>query len=393
LFEEKKVFEKKKKELNQTIDEKVNKELFTKEKIMKNSLIKQIKSENDFILKQKNLELEEKSKMLKNYHMLKAQNEKIKRELSESVYAADAKLQIELSNQVNVIKHKIQKEFDQRIELDKIEWIKKIEDQKKLTLEMTRKLDQGSTQVQGEVLEIAVENHLRNLFHFDEISEIKKGVNGADVIQIVNNHEAKNCGTIYYEIKRTKTFQNSWIEKFRKDIKNKNADLGVLVSETLPKGFSNMGIINGIYVCTFNEFKGLCTILRQSLIDFNRIKVSNKNKKHKMSMLYDFLSGNEFKIMLENIVEGFKDMDSDLETEKRMMFKSWKKREKQIEKIVSNTIDLYASIKGIGGNSILSIDNLKFDNIYNNKLSIDKSNSELGFNAINKRNNFEKPNK
>jgi len=100
LFEEKKVFEKKKKELNQTIDEKVNKELFTKEKIMKNSLIKQIKSENDFILKQKNLELEEKSKMLKNYHMLKAQNEKIKRELSESVYAADAKLQIELSNQV-----------------------------------------------------------------------------------------------------------------------------------------------------------------------------------------------------------------------------------------------------------------------------------------------------
>ena len=393
MFEEKKVFEKKKKELNQTIDEKVNKELFKKEKIMKNILIKQIKSENDFILKQKNLELDEKSKMLKNYHMLKAQNEKIKRELSESVYAADAKLQIELSNQVNLIKRKIQKEFDQRIELDKIEWIKKIEDQKKLTLEMTRKLDQGSTQMQGEVLEIAVENHLRNLFNFDEISEIKKGVNGADVIQIVNNHEAKNCGTIYYEIKRTKTFQNSWIEKFRKDIKNKNADLGVLITETLPKGFSNMGIIQGIYVCTFNEFKGLCTILRQSLIDFHRIKISNKNKKHKMSTLYDFLSGNEFKIMLENIVEGFKDMDSDLETEKRMMFKSWKKREKQIEKIVSNTIDLYASIKGIGGSSILSIDNLKFDNIHNNELSIDKSNSELGFNAINKRNSFEKSNK
>lgn len=48
-------------------------------------------------------------------------------------------------------------------------------------------------------------------------------------------------------------------------------------------------------------------------------------------------------------------MKIDLESEKRAMQSIWKKREKQIEKVTVNTIDMHASIKGIAGNAIQAV--------------------------------------
>jgi hypothetical protein len=79
---------------------------------------------------------------------------------------------------------------------------------------------------------------------------------------------------------------------------------------------------------------------------------SQENKGDKMSLLYDFLTSNTFKLQIEAIVEGFTQMQSDLESEKRAMQRIWKSREKQIEKVINNTIDFYGSVKGIAGNAI-----------------------------------------
>jgi len=48
-------------------------------------------------------------------------------------------------------------------------------------------------------------------------------------------------------------------------------------------------------------------------------------------------------------------MKSDLESEKRSMQRIWKQRDKQIEKVITNTIDMYGSIKGIAGNAVQSV--------------------------------------
>jgi hypothetical protein len=48
-------------------------------------------------------------------------------------------------------------------------------------------------------------------------------------------------------------------------------------------------------------------------------------------------------------------MKADLEKEKNSMQRIWKQRDKQIEKVVTNTIDMYASIKGIAGNAIQEV--------------------------------------
>ena len=82
---------------------------------------------------------------------------------------------------------------------------------------------------------------------------------------------------------------------------------------------------------------------------------SQENKTDKMSLLYGFLTSNEFKMQREAIVEAFTTMQSDLDSEKRSMQRIWKQREKQIEKVLDNTINMYGSIRGIAGNAIGNI--------------------------------------
>ena len=239
---------------------------------------------------------------------------------------------------------------------------KQLEDQRKLTEEMKRKQDQGSMQLQGEVQELAIEEWLAVQFPLDTIEEIKKGARGGDCIQIVNTRTRQNCGKIYYESKRTKDFQPSWIEKFKADMREKGADIGVLITEAMPSDFERMGIKDGVWICTYEEFKGLCTVLRESVIQLSTAISSQENKGDKMHMLYDFLTSNTFRMQVEAIVEGFSSMKEALESEKRSMQRIWKEREKQIEKVITNTIDMYGSIKGIAGNAIQSVKALELLN-------------------------------
>lgn len=252
-------------------------------------------------------------------------------------------------------REKIRKAEEDKNEFKFKELQKQLEDQKKLTEEMKRKQEQGSMQMQGEVQELAIEEWLANQFPLDTIGEIKKGARGADCLQTVNTRSRQNCGLIYYESKRTKDFQPSWIEKFKADMRDKGADVGVLVTEVMPKDMDRMGIRDGVWVCTYEEFKGLCTVLRESVIKISTAISSQENKGDKMNMLYDFLTSNTFRMQIEAIVEGFTTMKNDLESEKRSMQRIWKQREKQIEKVVTNTIDMYGSIKGIAGNAIQGV--------------------------------------
>jgi len=165
----------------------------------------------------------------------------------------------------------------------------------------------------------------------------------------VNTRSKLRCGTIYYESKRTKTFQPAWIGKFKEDMREKGADIGVLVTEAMPSDMDAMGQVDGIWVCTFAEFKSLAVVLRRMVIELDMAVESSHNRGEKMGMLYDYMTGPEFKLTIESIVEGIASMHADLESEKRSMRRIWKKREKQIEKVVLSTTDMYGAIQGIAG--------------------------------------------
>jgi hypothetical protein len=272
-----------------------------------------------------------------------------------------------------VEKEKIKKSEADKNELKFREMQKKLDDQVKLTEEMKRRQEQGSMEMQGEVQELAIEEWLSNKFPLDTIEEIKKGARGADCLQIVNTRARQNCGTIYYESKRTKDFKQPWIEKFKADIRIKEADIGVLVTEAMPADMSRMGMKDGIWICSYDEFKALCGILRESIIQLSNAISSQENKGDKMEMLYGFLTSSSFRMQIEAIVEGFSQMKSDLETEKRSMARIWKQRDKQIEKVIANTIDMYGSIKGIAGNAVQSVKALELPGGEDEELD------ELGF--------------
>ena len=326
---------------------------------LENEIKAKLEGENLNIVNALKTELEAKSKQINELNLKTLEIEKLKREKSEFESALMAKTEAELSKRLNEEKERLGKALAEQNELKFKQKDEQLEALKKQLNEAQRRIEQGSEQLQGETQELAIETWLREKFVFDVIDEVKKGANGADVMQIVNTREAQNCGKIYYESKRTKNFSNEWIEKFKADMRASGADVGVLVSEARPRELERMGLVDGVWVCNYEEFKALCFVLTQGVVELTFARNSAQNRSNKMEMLYSYLVSNEFKMRIEAIVEGFSAMSEELEREKNAMKRIWKSREKQIEKVRDNAIEMFGSIKGIAGNAIGEIRTLE----------------------------------
>lgn len=347
--------------LQVTIDNGIQKGLQQERTKMQEILRKEVLEEHKSALEAMQKELQEKSNQVKELNTAKIEIERLKRENSEIESKINAQAQEQLTLQMQAFKEKTQQEIESQHLLKLKEKEKQLEDLQKQLQEAQRKATIGSQQLQGEVQELAIEEYLQAQFPLDSITEIKKGQNGGDCVQIVHTEGSQNCGKIYYESKRTKHFQKEWIEKLKNDMRANGADIGVLVTEALPKEFERMGMLDGIWVCTFYEFKALVLVLRDSLIKIAWAKKTAENKQDKMQMLYSYLTSSEFKMQIEAIVEGFTQMQNDLDKEKNAMQKLWKQREKQIQKVLEGSISMYGALKGIAGNAISNIPALELD--------------------------------
>lgn len=334
--------------------------------VLEQEAIKKAAGEMQMQMEQLNKELNEKAQKLresqeKELDYLKKEKE-IKNREAELELTVQKKLQEEREQYAEQIRKQEAernslKEKDHQMQL--LELKKQLDAQKKLTEEMVRKQEQGSMQLQGEVHEIALEDLLRSTFPFDTVDEVGKGVKGADAIHTIRNSLGQTCGKIIYESKRTKAFSNDWIDKLKHDMRNSQADLAVIVTETMPKNMEHFGMQEGVWICSFAEVKSLSFVLRDSLIKVYAAQASQENKGDKMSMLYAYLTGVEFKQQIEAIVEGFTELQEGIQKEKNAMAKIWKEREKQLEKVLLNTTNFYGSVKGIAGNSIADIKKLE----------------------------------
>ena len=245
------------------------------------------------------------------------------------------------------------KETEHQLKVRELE--KQIDDQKKLAEEMRRKAEQGSMQMQGEVQELILEELLKNSFPFDVISEVGKGIRGADCMQTVRNNLGLECGKIIYESKRTKDFGGDWIEKLKKDMRSIGADVAVIVSQTYPKGMDSFGEKDGVWICSFEEVKAVAYVLRDGLVRLYAASKSQENRGDKMHMLYDYLTSSEFSGQWKAISEGFMSMKISIQQERNAMERMWKAREKQLEKVLLNAVHIGGSIEGIAGKDIIKL--------------------------------------
>lgn len=342
-------------EIDKAIKEEKKKQA-KKEEELRKKIEEEQKEANNVLEK----ELQEKTEQLKEFNKLKAEKSRLEREKETLADEIKAKTEEEFNIKLAQEKQTLQQNAQKKYELKIIELEEKLKAQVELTKQMQEKQEQGSMQLQGEAQELGIENYLKENFKLDDVEEIKKGANGADTLQIVKNEFNQPCGSIYYESKRTKTFSNSWVEKFKDDMQEKCADIGVLVTAVYPAGMERMELRDGIYICSYEEFKALVPILRNILIEFNNIKAFQQNQHEKSVQLYNFLTSKEFKLQFETIYNCFNNLRDNLQKEKNAMNKIWKQREKELDNVLKATSGMYGSIQGIVGNAVPVIETLEF---------------------------------
>jgi hypothetical protein len=336
------------------------------QKSLEESIRKSVSSdfENQLhLLQEANKDNEEKLKTSrqKELEFLKKEQE-LKNKEAEMELSVQRQLQEERGKLSEEIRHLEEqkgaaRETEYQLRMKELE--KQLDDQKKLAEEMRRKADQGSMQLQGEVQELALEELLRATFPFDEISEVGKGVRGADCIQTVRNNFGQECGKIIYESKRTRDFSLDWIEKLKSDMRGQGAGVAVIVTQAMPKDMDRFGEKNGVWICSFAEVKALSYVLRDGILKIFNASKTQENKGDKMHLLYDYLTSSEFSEQWKAIREGFLSMKQSIQKERDTMERLWKAREKQLEKVLLNAAHVRGSIEGIAGKDAIDVNLLE----------------------------------
>jgi hypothetical protein len=368
LDKEKMILKQKAKELEakgQAIDEQVAEQLKAERKEIAEVERKKIIDEQSEQTKALEGELEEKNQKLKEFQQQELELRKQQRKLQEDKEA----FELETARKLDEERKKIAEEASRKAAEENMLKMREKDDQlasmKKQIDELKRKSEIGSQEAQGEALEQQLQEYLESCFPHDKFEEVKKGARGADVLQIVHNPSGMECGKILWESKNTKDFQKTWTSKLRSDQQDANADIAVIMSVALPSEIKSFGMYDSIWVTDYKSVKGIATALRQGLIEATRQKAITLGRDSIKDVVYNYVTSKEFSLHIKAVVNAYKQMQQDLEAEKRSMTRIWSKREKQISTILDNVTGMYGSIEGIVGNqkALPEIESLSLETI------------------------------
>lgn len=338
--------------------EKHKKELEAVELKAEESSLKKVKKEFELQLKQSTEEAnikEERNKKL---------TEQLTQLMIELRTAKEEKREVKLEMQRKLLKEEeeirldAQKKAEESLHLKIIEKDKQLADALKANDEMKRKLQQGSQQTQGEAFEAEFEKMLKHEFPNDQITEVAHGAKGGDILQKVKDRNGNSCGKILWELKNTKTWSELWIDKLKGDQRNAIADYAVVISEVVPEEIESARFYKNIWVTKRNFVIGLACALRLNLIQIAMAKRASEGKKDKSELLFSYLSGTEFRLRVEAIVDAFTSMQVEIEKEKRYFSNKWARDEKNIRQVIDNTYGMHGDLKGIIGNTFPQIKGL-----------------------------------
>jgi len=292
-------------------------------------------------------QLENKERKLSEANAEALQLRQERRKLEADKQEFELKIQRQMDEERKIIEEEASRKAAEEQQWQIAQLKKQISDANVANENLKRKLEQGSQQTQGEVMELALEEILKLEFPADEIVPVPKGVNGADIVQKVCDRSGRLCGQIVWESKKTKNWTEGWIPKLKDDQRAIKAELAVIVSAVLPGDTKGFAYRDGVWVCDIRLTVALATALRSTLEAVNREKMMAVGKNEKMDVIYSYLTGVEFRQRVEAIVEAFSNMKNGLEKEKMAYQKIWSERDKQIQKVINNTVGLYGDLSGL----------------------------------------------
>lgn len=287
---------------------------------------KKLEAEFETHEKQRKLELEEEKK--KNKELAQAFEKKLREDEEK-------------------IREQVSKEAAEKHRLEKLEFEKKINDMQKSLEEAQRKGKQGSQQLQGEVLELDLEEQLKNNFPLDEFLPIPKGVEGADIWQNVRDERGNIAGSIIWETKRTKNFDKKWLAKLREDTRRVNASECILVTEVLPADVKSFHRIDGVWATNYDHVLHIARTVRFILLKVAIAKASTLHEDEELRRIYEYITSESFRHKFEAHFEGVKALRDDLAAEKRLTEIRWKKREAHIDRIDRSASQMYGELQGV----------------------------------------------
>jgi len=316
-------------------------------------------AERDLLIKSLQVDAESEKEQANKLREQLGELMKTLREEKEARNNAELEAQRKLSESEDKIRQEAIKNADESHRLKQLEMEKQLADTKKALEDAQRKATQGSQQNQGEVLELDLEDRLTGEFPFDEISEVKKGQRGADLKQVVKNPSMAACGTILWETKNGK-WQPAWVPKFKQDIREANANIGVIVSQEMPTEYGDMKHVDtNVWAVKPKLAPILASALRTTILQVDAANRNSEGKDTKMEALYQFLTGPEFRHRVEAIVENYGTLQVEIEKEKRASVLRWAHQEKAIRAVIDNTIGMYGDLQGITNKALPTIKTLE----------------------------------
>jgi hypothetical protein len=344
--EHKKTLKAQEQKIKQELWQKAQEEAQKKQELQLKALNEQTKEQDEIIQKLS----EEQTELLKKQRQLQQKEKQLELDLQKRLNEETEKIQKEITKSLKEEEQLKIKEKDQQL------------DQMRKTIEeLKRKSEQGSQQTQGDALENNIKEILQKEFYQDEITDVPTGIKGADLVHEIKNNLGQSSGTILWEIKNTKAWNQEWIKKLKDDQAKSQAELCILVTKTLPDNIENFAFQDGVWITHTSYAIEVARLTRKYILDLANIKESQANKGSKMELLYDYLSSKQFKNRIENIVSAFETMRTDLEKERRAMERIWAKRSKEIDRVVLNTSGMHGDFQGIIGNSLDHINLLQLE--------------------------------
>lgn len=281
----------------------------------------------------------------------------------------ERELNLTIEKQVGAARQEIFRKAQQQVEESQALKIKEKDEQlasmSRKIEELQKKAAQGSQQLQGEAMELQLEEALTNRFPLDRIEPIAKGVSGADLRQFVMARSGEEAGSILWELKRTKNWSNDWTSKLKTDQRAAGAEIAILISEARPDGIETFEFHEGVYVAAPRYAVPLALVTRQMLLTVAKTRTAQTGQQDKMAMVYEYLTGSQFQHRVEAICEHFTVMQEELAKERSAMQRIWARREKQIQGVIDNTVGLYGDLEGIAGRAMPQIDGLELDLLAN----------------------------
>ncbi|MBU4338615.1 DUF2130 domain-containing protein [Patescibacteria group bacterium] len=347
--------EKSKKGIDSLVAEKVSEQVAgEKLKLFKEARV-QIEKEQDAktALLEEQLKIKDEKLTQANKNEVELRKEKIK--LQEDKQAFELEKMRQMEEAKKAITEEATKKATEEQQYVIAQLKKQLTDATKAKDDLARKLEQGSQQTQGEVLELELEELLKAEFPHDEIVPVPKGRNGADIIQKVMNNSGRLCGQIAWESKKTKAWSEGWVQKLKDDQRAVKADLAVIVSIVLPEDVKGFMFRDNVFICDMKFAVSLASLLRYDLLRVAEANLALVGKDEKKDVVYAYVNSVEFKQRIQVIAEAFTEMNNDIEKEKRAYQAIWAKREKQVQRVLDNTFGIYGDLKGLTGGTIQEI--------------------------------------